>query len=51
MIKQGLTLYSLTNEWVSGAYELHRLLEKVATLGLVQVSRSSDSRPSMASPM
>lgn len=34
MIKQGLTLYSLTNEWVSGAYELDRLLEKVATLGL-----------------
>ncbi|HWI30745.1 MAG TPA: TIM barrel protein [Microbacterium sp.] len=33
-IKLGLTLYSMTNEWVSGQYTIETLLEKVAEAGI-----------------
>ncbi len=33
-IKLGLTLYSLTSEWAAGRYDLHGLLDAVATAGI-----------------
>ena len=33
-IKLGVTLYSFTNEWIAGRYDLESLLAKVADLGL-----------------
>ncbi|MDN4476084.1 TIM barrel protein [Demequina sp. SYSU T00192] len=34
MIKQGLTLYSATNEWVTGKYNLESIVAKVAEAGI-----------------
>ena len=33
-MKQGITLYSLTNEWVSRQYDLETMLDRVASMGL-----------------
>jgi sugar phosphate isomerase/epimerase len=33
-IKLGLSLYSLTSEWAAGRYDLHSLLDAVATAGI-----------------